>query len=124
MLGHDAAAVSHQRPDRGQGLGEKPGLGVGRVEDDDPEGRRRGGLRTAQPGDGVRPDDPDPISGEVRPPEVGRDDRGRSLVTLDERRVGGAARQGLDAGRAGAREQVEHVRARQVRLEDRRTASA
>ena len=42
----------------------------------------------------------------------------RRRVALDEGRVGGPARERLDAGRAAAREQVEDPGARQVGLED------
>ena len=62
--------------------------------------------------------DPRPLAGEPGPGEVGGDDRGRALVALDEGGARGAARERLDPGRPGAREQVQEPGIAQVRLED------
>ena len=51
--------------------------------------------------------------------QVGIDRADRRPVLFHEDRVGGPARQGLDAGGATAREEVEEAGAREVRLEDR-----
>ena len=124
MLGDDPAARRDQRPDGGERIGEEAGLGVGRVEDDHPERGAAAASGPRQPGERLGADDPCPLAGQVGPAEVGGDDRGRALVPLDERRVRGAARQGLDAGRAGAGEQVEDTSRQAGPARGSRTGSA
>src|SRR3954453_23248519 len=110
-LGHDASAAGKQRLER---RGELPpqlrSAPVGGIEEDQivcvsaggcaAEGRTGGpweydGLRLRQPERG----------------ETGADDAGGAGVALDQQGAPSAARERLDAQRAGAREEVEHPRA-------------
>ena len=72
MLRDDACTQGEVRAERVERGGKQTRLGVGRVSDDDVEWAGRGGVRTEQPGEGLRADDPGPLATEVGPREVSR----------------------------------------------------
>ena len=82
--------AGRQGADGGEGGGQETRLSVWRVQDDHTERGRSGSLRASQPGERLAADDPNALARQVRTPEIRGDDRGRTLVPLDERRVRGA----------------------------------
>src|SRR3954464_14662981 len=116
MLRHDTAAHRDEWRDGLERGHQEARLGIWWIENDDPEWGVPRGLRSAQPPDGVRPDDARAVR-DVGAVEVRRDPLPRTPIALDERCPSRAAGECFDAGGTGAREQIEHIASRQIRLE-------
>ena len=115
-----SAEAASSRTTRAPGLSQPPAraeasaclaeaLAIGRVGEDQRE--RRHGAGRPQPG-GVAAEDAG-APGEAQRLDIGADGAARRHRLLDEERKGRAARQRLEAERAGAGEEVEHAGALQ-----------
>ena len=119
------ASRTYQLGNGSERSGQRLGIVVGRVDENEVERRLRGAGRLAKPGDGVGADDGRPVR--LASPVRSRLRvivADRAGVVLDERDVGGATGQRLDATGATPREKIEEPRAPADPAPGSRTASA